>query len=173
MRIFTKVIFYVLIFSLLHFGYELTGWDFLIPFCGIDESVFEHLKMGFWAYLLVSLLEFALLKRKHRLPNNFWFSRLISTMFIPWIIVVVWYVVPGIVGKVESIALELVWAFFVVVVSGIVGIVLERLTEKMHFGTTVKLMILILFFVLIFFFVRFSFSKPWVDLFQNPELVID
>ncbi len=170
MKIATKVIIYMAIFSLLHFGYDLTGWNFLIPFCGTDESVFEHLKMGFWSYLLVSTLEFLILKRKERSSNNFWMSRLISTIFIPWLIVVVWYLVPGIYGKVESITLELVWAFIVVIVSAIIGIVLEKSTEKIKFGMGLKTIILVLLIICIFFFVRFSYSKPWIDLFQNPEV---
>ncbi len=173
MSMLAKIVLYVLIFSLLHFGYELTGWDFLIPFCGTDESVYEHLKMGFWSYLLASSVEFFLLKRKHRPIDSFWSSRLISTILIPWLIVLVWYVVPGIVGKVESIAVELTWAFAVVIISGIVCVAFERSIERIHFGATVRLLILILFVVSIFFFVRFSYSRPWIDLFQNPEIHID
>jgi len=45
-------------FSLFHFGYEITGWGFLAPFCGVNESVFQHLKMAFWGYLLVAVGEY-------------------------------------------------------------------------------------------------------------------
>jgi hypothetical protein len=54
MNIYVKPLLFLLSFSLFHFGYEITGWNLLTPFCGINESVFQHLKMAFWGYLLVS-----------------------------------------------------------------------------------------------------------------------
>jgi len=64
MNIYLKSLFYLAIFSILHFGYDLTHWVFLAPFCVINESVFQHLKMAFWAYLLTSVLEYFVIKEK-------------------------------------------------------------------------------------------------------------
>jgi len=84
MRRFLKILIYVALFSVLHFGYELTGWDFLKVLCGTDESVFEHIKMGFWAYLFTSVIEFFAFKKK----QIFWSSRFFSASLVPWFIVV-------------------------------------------------------------------------------------
>jgi hypothetical protein len=46
MNIYLKAVIFLLIFLILHFGYEITGWVFLTPFCGVNESVFQHLKMA-------------------------------------------------------------------------------------------------------------------------------
>jgi len=85
MNLYLKSFLYLLIFSGLHFGYEFTHFAFLVPFCGINESIFQHLKMGFWAYFLASGIEFAL-KRKNRFQSNFWYSRLFSSTLVPWFI---------------------------------------------------------------------------------------
>lgn len=58
-----KSLLYLAIFIILHFEYDLTHWVFLTPFCGINESVFQHLKMVFWAYLLTSLIEWFVVRK--------------------------------------------------------------------------------------------------------------
>ncbi len=163
----SKTLLYVALFSVLHFGYELTELPFLKPFCGIDESVFEHIKMGFWAYLTVSIIEY-FLSRKRVEAQSFWYSRLLSTVLVPWSIVIVWYMVPAIFGHVESTALELTWAFAVVILSGIAGIMLEKTVERVSLSSPVRMIILVLFVMSVIFYVRFSFSKPWIDLFIDP-----
>jgi len=75
MNIFLKAFIYLILFSVLHFGYDLTHLSFLKPFCGINESIFQHLKIAFWAYLLASLIEYPVFKRKKRKYEGFWIPR--------------------------------------------------------------------------------------------------
>ncbi|AJC73914.1 hypothetical protein AJ81_06580 [Pseudothermotoga hypogea DSM 11164 = NBRC 106472] len=154
----------MVLFSVLHFGHELTGWDFLKIFCGTDESVFEHIKMGFWAYLFTSAIEFFVFKKK----QNFWSSRLFSTSLVPWFIVVVWYMVPAIFGKIEAVWIELIWAFAIVIISGLFATVVERQVETLKISKGFKTVMVVLVAVSIIFFVRFSFAKPWIDVFVDP-----
>ncbi|HOJ87470.1 MAG TPA: DUF6512 family protein [Pseudothermotoga sp.] len=167
MKILPKAIFFLGVFSVLHFGYELTNWTILIPFCGTDESVFEHLKMGFWAYFIVSAIEYFISKRKIQI-GNFWFSRILSAVFVPWFIVVIWYIVPAIIGHVESLIVELIWAFVVTFISGIMGCILERSVQQIPLNKGLGTLIIVMFVFSVIFYTRFSFSKPWVDLFINP-----
>jgi len=163
-RLFLKILIYTALFSVLHFGYELTGWDFLKIFCGTDESVFEHIKMGFWAYLFTSIIEFFTLKNK----RNFWSSRLFSTSLVPWFVAIVWYMVAAIFGKVEVVWIELTWAFAVVIISGLFAKVVERELETLKISRAFKTVIAVLVVVSVIFFVRFSFAKPWIDVFVDP-----
>lgn len=158
-----KALLFLGIYAVLHFGYELTGWRFLIPFCGVDESVFEHLKIGFWAYFLTNVLEYVVLRKRRN--GAWWFSRLFSGTLLPWFIVIVWYMVPVFFGHVESLAVELIWAFFVTFISGVFSIVVERNIEKRPLTASFVSVIILLFVVSIVFFTAFSFEKPWVDLF--------
>gem|GEM_PF-6335425 len=57
-------------FSIFHFGYELIKSPLLKPFCGINESVFQHLKMAFWGYALLSIGEYFLLKKRNKEKNQ-------------------------------------------------------------------------------------------------------
>lgn len=167
MKIILKAIIYLIVFSVLHFGYEVLKWPLLIIFCGTDESVFEHLKMGFWAYLIVSVIEYFLVKKKVQ-QENFWYSRIFSAILAPWFIVVIWYMLPAIIGHVESLAVELVWAFVVTFLSAIMACHLEKNVERISLTRWGRMIIITLFVLSVVFYVRFSFSKPWIDLFINP-----
>jgi hypothetical protein len=167
MGILTKTLLYLGLYALLHFGYEATGWEVLRPVFGGSESVFEHLKMGFFAYFFASLLEFGLLRRRPVFPRGFWFSRLLATWSIPWVIVTVWYLVPGLFGQPLPLALELAWALGVTFLSGIFGGALERGLEDEWPSSSLRV-VLVLFGAAVFFFVWFTYRTPWIDLFEIP-----
>ena len=86
MKTHIKALLFLGVFSIIHFGYELTGWKFLIPICGINESVFQHLKMAFWAYIISSALERIPSKgktAKYVSKAEFWYSRFLSAVIVP------------------------------------------------------------------------------------------
>lgn len=167
MSIYLKALIYLIIFGLLHFGYESTGLQFLKPICGTDESVFQHLKMGFFAYFFASLIEYGIIRRRFR-GNNFWCSRALATIFIPWIIFLIWYLAPAIWGKFSTITAELSWALIVTYISGVFGGILENGIEKIKASSGLKIAISILFVVSILLFVWFTYKLPWIDLFVDP-----
>ncbi|WP_448522617.1 DUF6512 family protein [Pseudothermotoga sp.] len=154
----------MVLFSVLHFGYELTGWDLLKVFCGSDESVFEHIKIGFWAYLFTSVIEFFAFKKK----QNFWSSRFFSASLVPWFIVVVWYMAAAIFGKIEAVWIELAWAFAVVIICGLFATLVEGELETLKTSKGFRVFVYVLVIVSTVFFVRFSFGKPWIDVFVDP-----
>ena len=171
MNIYWKSLLFLLCVSFFHFGYDVTGWDFLKPFFGINESIFQHLKMAFWGYLLLSILEYFLLFKKelYREIKNFWYSRILSAIIVPWIVVLVWYLLPAIYGRVESLTFELFWALLATYLSGILAIKIEKETENTPFSTHTKAILLILLVISAFMFVTFTYKLPWIDLFANPE----
>ena len=169
MNIFLKSIIYLVLFSLLHFLYDLTNLDFLKPISGINESVYQHLKMAFFAYFFVFLIEYLIIKKKIAKRDSFWYSRLLSTNIIPWFTFSIWYLVPATIGKLKSATIEIIWAILATYISGLFTILIERDTENLTFSIRFKIIILILFFVSLFLFVKFTYSLPWIDLFVNPE----
>jgi len=166
MNMFLKAFIYLGVYSGLHFGYELTKWPFLIPFFGTNESVFEHLKLAFWAYFIANVIEYLIVSRK-RLERNFWCPRLFSTILLPWLVVIIWYILPGIIGHLEPLWFELFWSFFVTFVTSLLAIIIERGINKLSYAF--KVTVIVLFLISIFFFVRFSFGKPILDIFEIPK----
>jgi len=171
MNVYIKSLIYLMIFSILHFGYDLTHWAFLIPLCGINESVFQHLKMVFWAYFLVNLVEYFVIKRKVSERKTFWYPKLLSTIIIPWIVMIIWYFVPVLFGRVESLVLNVSWSVFSTYSSGVIVGIIEKNIEKNLFTSNFKMVILILIIVSAFLYVWFTYKPPWIDLFINPEIL--
>jgi hypothetical protein len=175
MNIYLKSFLFLAVFSLLHFGYEITGWSFLAPFCSVNESVFQHLKMAFWSYLLITVLvEYPLLKRYNKkdfIINNFWYSRFLSAIIIPYIILVIWYLLPALFGKTKSLFVDLIWALAVTFFSCIFTGYLEKEIEKIKFKILTKYIILFLVLISGFLFVKFTYKLPWIDLFIEQKMI--
>ncbi|MGB9681446.1 MAG: hypothetical protein ACP5RW_00080 [bacterium] len=167
MNIYLKALIYLILFSLLHFGYDSTGLQFLKPICGTNESIFQHLKMGFFAYFFVFIIEYGIIKKRFR-GNNFWYSRTLATIFIPWIIFLVWYLAPALWGKFSTTPGEISWALIVTYISGIFAAILEKGVEKARVSLGFKIVVFILFIASAFLFVWFTYKSPWVDLFVDP-----
>lgn len=168
MSIFAKALLYLGLYVFLHFGYEATGWEVLRPVFGGSESIFEHLKMGFFAYFFTTLIEFGVIRKRPTLRRGFWPSRILATWSIPWIIVTVWYLAPAVFRKPLPLWGELSWAILVTFISGIAGGVLERGLEDEWLSPGVRGTLLLLFGISVFFFVWFTYRMPWVDLFEVP-----
>ncbi|MBC7320342.1 hypothetical protein H5T89_06825 [bacterium] len=167
MNIHLKSLLYLLLFGLLHFGYESTGLKFLKPICGTNESVFQHLKIGFFAYFFTSSIEFGIIKRRFK-GNSFWCSRTLAVIFVPWIIFLIWYLVPAIWGKV-TLVVELSWALIVTYISGVFAGIIEKDLEKLRFSSRSKIITFILFVISAFLFIWFTYRLPWIDLFVDPS----
>jgi len=170
MNIYIKSLLYLAIFSILHLGYDLTHWAFLTPLCGINESVFQHLKMAFWAYLLASLIEYFVMRRKFN-KKTFWYPRLLSAIIVPWFAMLIWYLVPALYGKIESLALEIPWAVFSTYSSGVMGGIIERNIEENVVTQSFKILVLVSIIVSALLYVWFTYQPPWIDLFANPEIL--
>jgi len=170
MKTYLKALLFLIIFIILHFAYDLTHWSFLAPFCGVNESVFQHLKMAFWSYFFVSLIEYSIVRRKLS-RKFFWYPRLLSAIIVPWFAMLIWYLVPALHGRVESLALEVLWSIFTTYSSGIIGAVVEGNIEVIsEFRLEFKIAILTLFVTSAFLYVWFTYNPPWIDVFINPEV---
>jgi len=128
--------------------------------------------MAFWVYLLLTILiEYPFIRKKSdqiRLAN-FWYSRILSAIELPWIVTIVWYLLPAIYGKAKSLLVDLVWALAVTYFSPLFMGYIEKDIEKVEFSLKTKYIVLLLLFVSAFLFVWFTFKLPWIDLFTNPE----
>ena len=163
-----KTLIFVILFSILHFLYSLNENPFFRAIAGKDESVFQHLKMGFFSYLLLIIFDYLLVRKKIENRESFLYSRLLSSLLVPWMIFIIWYLAPAIIGLPLSLPWELTWAFFVVIVVGILASLFDKNIEKISFNKSVKIIIIGLIIISIFLFILFSFNNPWIDVFVEP-----
>jgi uncharacterized membrane protein YeaQ/YmgE (transglycosylase-associated protein family) len=163
-----KGLLFLLFFIALHYGYELTGWHILTPICGVNESVFQHLKMAFWSYLFVSLAEFLTAARRARKQGDYWYPRLLATVVVPWVAMIVWYLMPALAGRVDSLVAEVAWAIFATYFTGVAGAFIERGLKESP-SLELKALIIALFAVSVFLYTWFAYNPPYIDVFVNPD----
>lgn len=156
-------IFFIIIFgSILHFTFEWSGGNAVVGvFSAVNESVWEHLKLGFWPAIVFALVEFKYLRKE---TNNFMFAKTIGVYLIPITIVVIFYSYTAIIG--ESVLVIDILSFVLAVVVG--QLVSYRLLTGKRLPYNLDLVSLIALTLLGLAFVIFTFYPPQLGLFQDP-----
>lgn len=162
-----KSLIFLVLFVILHFAYDWLHQPWLAAFSGTDESFFQHAKMGFIAYSLLSLGEFLIFRKRIGNLSGFAFSRMVSAVISPWVMFLTWYLVPAVVGKPLPNSLEIVYAIAMTLLLGILLIIIERDVEKVHFSVAARVVILLLYASSWALFIAFTFKLPWADFFRE------
>ncbi len=137
--------------------------------CGVRESNFQHYKAGFYAYLIVCLGE--AVWRGPRLADGagFLYPRLTAAVFLPWLIFLLWYIAPALIGRWPNVTYEIIWANVITLAVGLATVVLESGLMQMPYSRTLKGIVIALFGVSILLYTVFTFRLPWADVFVEPD----
>ena len=143
--------------TILHFLYDWTGSVWVAPFSGVNESVWEHMKLLFWPLFLFAVVQ----RRFFREQENFWRVKLWSILLGLLLIPVLFYTYNGAIGKSPdwlNIALFYICA----------GLVF--LFEHRAFGTVClpSRFSFAALWLLGALFVVFTFAPPQLPLFLDP-----
>jgi hypothetical protein len=137
--------------------------------CGVTESNFQHYKAGFFSYLIVNLVEYAWNRQRIADRVRFLYSRLTATIFLPWIIFLLWYVAPAVIGRWPNNTHEILYANVITFLVGVCTVILERGLQSAAYPRSLKVMLFILFGVSILLYIVFTFRLPWADVFVEPD----
>jgi hypothetical protein len=161
-------------FLFLHYAYEFFPILPFKVFSGIDESFFQHAKVGFFAYLVVTLIEY-LVRRKRPVAEggienvgSFAFSRLFSLTILPWFIFIAWFAAAAFYGRLPTVFLEILYSNIALLLAGSCVLVMENGMEGIAYSKGFKAMILSLFALSVLYYVIFTFRLPWADFFADP-----
>lgn len=154
--------FIIILGSLLHFTFEWSGHQPIVGvFSAVNESVWEHLKLGFWPALFYAIIEYRLLKKS---TNNFLLAKTVGLYVIPIVIIVTFYSYTAITG--ESVFIIDILTFIVAVIIGQFSsyklLTYKKLSEELEKISLVALIVLGLAFVI------FTFYPPHLPIFQDP-----
>ncbi len=156
------------IFSFVHFIYDLLPYAPVLLIGANDESVFSHLKMAFWAYLIVLWIEYAVYRKNLENKQGFVLARITSAVMAPWLEVLIWYIVPAIVKAEIPLPLDLSWDFLILFIEVLLLGGIEREAQKGPYPRYTAIAVVVLLGLSIFFFTVFTFEKPWIDIFYLP-----
>jgi hypothetical protein len=156
------IVFIVIAGSLLHFTFELSGQQPVVGvFSAVNESVWEHLKLGFWPALVWTLIEYRAIRKS---TNNFLFAKTLGIYLIPIVIPILFYSYTAVLG--ESVLVIDILTFVVAVIVGqLVSYKLLTYRELPDMLNTIAPVALVLLGVA---FVLFTFYPPHLPLFQDP-----
>ncbi len=166
-RITLKSLSVQIIFLVLHFSYDWFPNTLTRIFTGTSEAVFQAMKMGFYSYGLVSLIEYFLNRVKTNQPS-YGFARLTSTVFYPWPMFILFFAPAAYYGQYGSDLAEIISANIILFITSIVAVIFETEFEKIEFSVEYKVTIVILAMVFLSLLVIFSFRYPWFDVFAIP-----
>jgi hypothetical protein len=155
------IIFIVVLGTVLHFAFEWSGrWTPIAPIAAVNESVWEHLKLGFWPALAYAVLEYS---RFGKSASNFLFAKTLGIYLIPIAIVVLYYSYTAVLGHGPLIVDILI--FVVAVIVGQFGsyklLITSPLPERLNRFSPIALAILGIIFVL------FTFYPPQLPIFRD------
>lgn len=92
----TGILLIVLAGSALHFLFAWTGyWRPAAIIAGVNESTWEHFKIGFWPMLLWALIEYPFLRS---ITRNYWVAKCAALLVLPLVIGVLFYSYTAITG---------------------------------------------------------------------------
>ncbi len=122
------------------------------------SSVYAHMKMLFYAYLVLSVIDFFRL-RKNGLPASFFYARMLILAAVPWMMIAIYYAV-GAAGILLPHAIDLAWAILMTLFGLYFSIRLEEPLDGMELRPALKGLIVVAFLGALITYVGFSFHVP-------------
>ncbi len=166
--IYIRSLFLLIIVIVLHYAYKFFPNVVFQIFSAIDESVFQHMKIGFYSYIILSVTEFLLFKKKIKNKTRFLFSHIFSAIFYPWVIFMFFFFSRVIYPWQMHFVVEIISAQATVYISALVIGFVELDTIKIEFGKRLKVLLVVLILIFITEIIAFSFYLPWHDVLTNP-----
>ena len=155
------IVFIVVLGTVLHFAFEWLGRAVPVaPIAAVNESVWEHLKLGFWPALAYTALEYS---RFGKSANNFSLAKTVGVCLILISIVVLYYVYTTILGH-GLLAVDIAIFVVAVVVGQLVSyklLIASPLPGRLNRFAPIALAVLAILFVV------FTFHPPQFPLFRD------
>ncbi|MEQ8201737.1 MAG: hypothetical protein ABRQ24_10005 [Syntrophomonadaceae bacterium] len=162
-----KCLLFIGIYTLFHFGHDVVP----LPVFSTSESIWQHLKIGFFSAITLSLLELAYFSLFRHIDNfyNFALSRLISAQLIVGIIFSLFYLYVGLFYKLPGSVTEIVLVAFLTFLGAFIAYYIEAEFYWHFSGQDMLLLMVCLLFLVIngYLFIKFSNQVPYYPLFTE------
>lgn len=156
------MVFITLLGSLMHFAFELSGYFLPVgAVAAVNESVWEHLKLGFWPLILFALIEYGFIRKK---TENFVIAKGVAAFVIPIVIVVFFYSYTAILGT-DSLFLDIFSFILAIVIAQLISYKILTLPKISNIYAIISLISVITLGIL---FVVFTYYPPHFFLFEDP-----
>ncbi|PKN94785.1 MAG: hypothetical protein CVU44_02970 [Chloroflexi bacterium HGW-Chloroflexi-6] len=168
--VFWKVVIIWMLFAFLHYANDMMP-NPIFAFIGEKEnaeSIFSHSKMNFWTYLIVTVAEFFIFRKKILDVGQFWSTRLLSAVIYPWFALTFWMTGSALNGGAEPIRpIELSFALLSNVFGAYLTVRLEQIFDGVKFRNATRWTILVLFLMALIQYISFELQAPWWNYFGS------
>ncbi|MFZ5858940.1 MAG: DUF6512 family protein [Chloroflexota bacterium] len=164
----TKVILLQFTFLLLHYLYEWFPNGVTAIVSATDESIYQHMKVAFFSYILVSLFEYIWFRKQIESRGKFIHARALTAVLFSLLVIVWYYTSCAYFVKFDNLFLEILFANIATILTSITGLHLEQHLEQVDFSLGMKRLSIAVFVVKLSEFIIFTHRLPWLDVFANP-----
>lgn len=165
-----KVLILQVAFLLLHFLYDWVPGPLTAIVSGTNESTYQHMKIAFFAYIFVSLLEYLLVRKRLTAPVRFLYARALTAVILPLLVIPWYYTSAAYFVRIKSLILEILFANVATILNSVSGVLIEQHLEQMSFSRGLKWCTAALFLITLSEFIIFTYRLPWLDVFANPPV---
>ncbi len=152
-------VFTVVVGTLLHFLYEWTGENRAVGvFSAVNESVWEHLKLLFFPFLIFSIIQYFMTDKKYK---GFFFTKAISALLGMLFVVFAYYTYTRVIGE-HYLIVDILLFVVAVALSSYFSY------KKMPSEKVSNLAGILIFIIIAVMFGVFTFSPPEIPLFIDP-----
>jgi hypothetical protein len=153
----------IVVGSAMHFVFEWSGgWRPIAWLAAVNESTWEHFKLGFWPALIFAFYEFPGLKRR---APNFWIGKAACLWSMPLVIGTVFYGYKAVLGR------HYLWAdILLFVIAAVLGQFLSfKILTARPLDISWKRIAVLGIIVLLLAFALFTYFPPQNFLFVDPR----
>jgi hypothetical protein len=155
------IVFIIVLGGALHFVFDLSGeWPPLALIAAVNESVWEHLKLGFWPALIYFLIEYRYIRKS---SSNFLFAKAIGILLIPVAITVLFYAYTAFLQ--DMLAADLTIFVVAVVVGQLTSYKVLTLSPLPSWVNRLGMVLLILLAIV---FGTLTYYAPQLPIFRDP-----
>ncbi len=155
------ILFIFLLGALLHFVFELSGGLKFVALIGaVNESVWEHLKIGFWPAFIWAIIEFFVFGKRTR---NFLIAKGTSFTLIALLITGIYYL--AVAFGIENLAVDIGNFFISIVIAQVVS---YRIILVQRYYKVLNVIGVILIAANIIGFSLLSYFPPKCPIFKDP-----
>ena len=155
------ILFIFLFGAFLHFVFELSGGFKAVALVGaVNESVWEHLKIGFWPAFIWAIIEFFIFGKRTR---NFLIAKGTSSTLIALLITGIYY--GALALNIENLAVDITNFFISIVIAQIVS---YRIILVQRYYKVLSVIGVILIVANLIGFSLLSYYPPQCPIFKDP-----
>ncbi len=163
-----KIIGFQVVFLVMHYLYDWFPGSVTYLFGTVSESIFQHMKVVFFTYILVTAVEYGLTRGSLPSLSRYIYSRLFCSVIMPLLMNVYYFTAAAYVGHLINILLEILFANIVLLALSTTIFILEGYFEQSEPSRPLKWIIVILFILTASEIVIFNYRLPWFDVFAIP-----